>query len=65
MKRGAKSHWHGDHPQGLKQSSPYDRWVPRFAPLAADLKAQGVEVINCTPNTALPYFKKAKLEDVL
>lgn len=60
-----KSHWHGDHPKNLKQSSPYQAWVGRFEALALDLKAEGVEVINCTPGSALRFFPMAELKDVL
>jgi hypothetical protein len=65
QKTGNRSHWHGDHPAGLHRSSPYSEWVRRFKRLAADLKQAGVEVINCSEHTALPYFPRARLEDVL
>lgn len=62
---GGKSHWHGDH---KKTSNPppcmMARWVPKFVPLWADLQSEGVELVNCTRETALTIPRKP-LEAVL
>jgi hypothetical protein len=60
-----KSHWHGDHKQ--TSNPPPDmmrKWVERFVPLWADLKAEGIPMFNCTRDTALTIPRKS-LEDVL
>lgn len=63
---GGRSHWHGDHPWKAAGVKPPTRsWLPRFSKLAADLAAEGVEVINATRETALRCFPRADLEDVL
>jgi hypothetical protein len=62
---GGKSHWHGDHPQGLSRSSPLGEWVKQFRSLATDLKAQGVKVLNASRQTALDCFDRSPLEDAL
>ena len=62
---GGKSHWHGDHPQGLSKSSPLADWVRQFRSLAEDLKTQGVRVWNASRQTALDCFVKAPLESAL
>lgn len=63
---GGKSHWHGDHPwKKTGQVPPVRSWIPRFSKLAADLREEGVEVINATRETALQCFPRASLEDVL
>lgn len=58
-----KSHFFGDYPRetGLQVPSPYSDFVDRFGPLADDLAAQGVEVINCSPSTALECFKRGSV----
>lgn len=48
------SHWHGDHPKLLNQERPYDRWLRLLPGLVDGLKEVGVEVINCSIDTAIP-----------
>lgn len=61
---GGRSHWHGDHPAGLGNACGIERWAPRFAALARDLARVGVEVINCSIETALDCFPRADIRDV-
>lgn len=58
-------HFHGNH-QGLGNPTPnlYDRWIRGFANIHKRLKAEGVELINCSRDTALT-IPRANLEDVL
>lgn len=58
---GGKRHWFGDHPKSLTNAEGIEGWVKHFGPLAADLEAEGVEVLNATPTTALDCFKKVSL----
>lgn len=62
---GKKTHWHGDHPAPLNSANPYRQWVQNFQQLAADLLADGVEVINATPHSALRCFPMADWQEVL
>lgn len=48
------SHWHGDHPKALNQDRPYQGWLERLPPLIEGLKDVGVEVVNCSIETAIP-----------
>lgn len=66
MKRShGKSHHHGDHPRHLNSSLPFAMWIKAFAPMAKDLADAGVDVINCTPGSALKCFRAEPLEAVL
>lgn len=65
QKTGGEVHFFGDHPQGLANGPNFDSIIPKFDPLAKDLAAEGVEVINCTRQTALKCFKRQDLETVL
>lgn len=58
-----KEHWHGDHP--IASRSPYPAFIKRYGTLVDPLKVLGIEVINCTPGSALEMFPKANLRDVL
>lgn len=59
---GGKDHWFGQHPRGMTQVQPYEIWIKNFETLANDMKLQGVEVINCSPDTALTCFPTAGIE---
>lgn len=64
---GGRSHWHGDHPDGLNNPAPplIAEWVKAFATLAKELDVEGIDVVNCTRDTALTCFPMAKLEEIL
>lgn len=56
------THWHGDH---AKTKNPDEKrcllWQRQFA----QLNTRGAEIINCSRETALTCFPRARLEDVL
>lgn len=60
-------HWHGDHPLPLSNPKPYlyAMWRKNFARMAIDLATDGVDVVNCTPGSALECFPKLPLNAVL
>lgn len=62
---GGQAHWFGDHPKGLSRTHPFKSWLERFPPLVSDLRHEGVEVINCTIDTALTCMPRATLQDIL
>ena len=64
---GGELHHHPDHPTGMNNpdAGNYARWIKNFATMEPDLNRAGVEVINCTPGSALECFPRAHLEDVL
>lgn len=57
-----KSHYFGDHPAGLANTSPYDKFLKAFATIPNNIKET---IINCTPNSALTFFKYIPLEEAL
>jgi len=64
-----RSHFFGDHPEGVRRSqqSPYERFLADF--VAAEkrlrLEARRPVIINATPATALTCWPVASLEDAL
>lgn len=50
-----KLHWFGDHPGG---TSPrvFEQMVPCFDGLVKPLAERGIEILNCTPRSALKAF---------
>jgi hypothetical protein len=58
------THFFGSHPPSMSNGS-YSSFVPRFDQLAKDLHAEGVEVINCTTETALTQFKRMEFKKAL
>lgn len=68
MKQGpnGEKHWHPDHTHGSNPGKgQFDGWLKRYRTLPPDLEKAGVDVLNCTPNSALDCFPMARLEDVL
>lgn len=62
---GGKRHWHEDHPDrmGNADHKVLKLWGANFSKLAQDYS--GVEIINCSRQTALQCFEQKKLEEVL
>lgn len=62
-----RTHCHGDHPQPLRNppSSLFPVWVKRFSKLARGLEKAGVEVLNCTRESALQCFPRVSIEEAL
>jgi hypothetical protein len=62
--KGGKPHWFGKHPKELNQTQPYEIWLQYFERLATDLEAAGVEVLNCSPGSAIDSFKRISISEV-
>jgi hypothetical protein len=67
MKDGVnrKRHWFGNHPPKLNSRGNYAGWIRAFDKLAKCLPLRNVEVINCTPGSALRCFRRTSLEAAL
>lgn len=65
--KDGKKHWHGDHPVGFNNPSvgTLKTWCRNFETTLPDLKEAGVEVINCSRETALTCFPRQLLEETL
>lgn len=59
-----KTHWHGDHPEGLGSAGSVARWPSDFE-RAQRQYAGRVEIINASRQTALTCFQRMALEDAL
>jgi hypothetical protein len=62
-----QAHWHGRHPEPLRNvgEGVFNRWLKHFADLAPVAKSRGTEIINCTPNSALVVWPQVSLEVAL
>lgn len=56
------SHWHGDHPGVLNRGLNTSLWLENFNRLAPDLVQAGVDVVNCSIETALTCFPRGDLQ---
>jgi len=61
--KGKQTHWFGDHQD--KSVSQYQSFRVRFDQMAGHAKELGLDIINCTRDTALTCFRKINLEDCL
>lgn len=63
---GGQKHWHGDHPPGTAgNAAPHTvaKWPAHFRKLRDTYR--GLQIINCSRETALDVFPRAKLGDAL
>jgi hypothetical protein len=61
-----KIHWFGNHPKGLRNTpNKYTGWILHYDNLENDLKEEGVDIVNCTIDTAIKKIRKGKLEEEL
>jgi hypothetical protein len=60
-------HWHGNHPEGMKNPLPglVERWRRATDDAAAVLKTKGILVINCSPISALKRYPKMDFAEAL
>lgn len=66
MKRGtAGGHWFGEHPIPLRSGSPYGDFRACFQLMVEPLRELGVQVLNCSRDTALRAFPRVPLAEAL
>jgi hypothetical protein len=60
-------HWFGDHPAPLTNvaENEYPMFAQGFNTMVPDLAALGVEVINCSPISAITCFRFATVQAAL
>jgi len=60
-------HWHSRHTDPLRNAGEgiYKRWVEHFDSLVPELASRNVEVVNCTPNSALKAWPYVPLEQAI
>jgi hypothetical protein len=60
-------HWHKEHEAPLKTTPKdlYPQWIRMFAELAKELQARNIEIINCTPDSALKCVPYVDLDQAL
>lgn len=63
-KDGKVHHW-GDHVRGLNNSPPLQLFIKYFNMVAPELLKLGVDVYNCSVDTALNCFPKADIWEIL
>ena len=63
---GGRAHWFGQHPkEWLVDVQLYSEWIHKLTIAAPQAKARGVEILNCTPGSALQCFDAKPLEEAL
>lgn len=60
-----KMHFFGNHPGKLHVRHDFSTFIEHFEGVREAAQALGVEILNCTPDSALHWFKRARLEDVI
>jgi hypothetical protein len=63
QRTAGRAHWHGDHPQGLRNATGIHDWPGHFQQILSRLR--GMDVINASRKTALTVFPRSTLEEAL
>lgn len=63
QRTGGKSHWFGEHP--IRSNSPLSSFRQHFDGLAKRLPEYGLDVINCSRETALTCFPRMTIHEAL
>lgn len=63
--RNRRRHWFGNHPPKLNARGNFSGWLRAFDKFAKILHTMEIQVINCTPDTALRSFRRASIESAL
>ncbi len=64
VKADGESHWFGEHPNNIRPVYE-NTMMPHFKNLIPELDARGIEVVNCSPGTALKTFPTRSIEEAL
>jgi hypothetical protein len=56
---------HDDYPKPLDTAGRFTHWLAAFDRLAPVLRTRGVDVVNCTPGSALRCFRFGSIEQEL
>lgn len=59
------SHWHLGHGNETRPRPNYARFMRGFPIMAKDATRMGVEIINCSPGTAITDFPVVNLKEIL
>jgi hypothetical protein len=62
-KKVERANWHEDHPAPNKD--PYERFLLPWKRVLKDASRLGMQIINCTPESALTVFPSMTLEEFL
>lgn len=63
--RDGKNHWFGEHPKGVVRDTPYRRFIAGMSAMASELFVEGIQVINCSPKSALPFWPRVTGEQAM
>jgi hypothetical protein len=65
---GNKQHWHNLYGKGGNinyKKLPFNRHLRGFPDIYKDAKRLGIEILNCSPNSAINEFKKVTVKELM
>lgn len=62
---GGNGHFFGKHPDHLSAQSDWTAMLKPFPALAAQVQERGIEIINCSSDSAITCFKRMPLAEAL
>ena len=65
QRTGGAAHFFGEHPEGLRQPSPFETFLAAFPTLLGPLATLRIDLVNCSRHTALTSVPGGVLADWL
>jgi hypothetical protein len=65
MRTGSQHNWHNRHTRHANEERYRHVFLPEMGNSALELKALGIDVVNCTPNSAMKCFPIMTVEQAL
>ncbi len=60
-----KKHWFGEHPKEFRSPQPFDTWIQDWESIAHGAVERGIQIVNCTADTAVTCFRTSDLRTEL
>jgi hypothetical protein len=60
-----RRHWHPDHEGKMDKRASYAEWLAHYRKAAPTIERMGIEVINCSPGSAIDCFRRDTIGNVL
>jgi hypothetical protein len=63
--KNGRAHYFGDHPKPLSNPQPFQIWADEWDSIVDPCAARGVDIVNCSLDTAIRTMRRSTLQEEL